>query len=236
MKKRYIICIMLLLAIITFIGCTNTEIVKKEDEISNIKQIETTNLVAPFKEIDLEYWRVGESLYVKNNSSKVFKVELTFLGLKTSPSSYTVTIDNLEPGSIQELTNNIIGEQKKVKAFETFSFGYGIIIIPEDYIYSTMSIYDIDDNLSQFNFLYDEEKKQYYYYEKDKSITYCTKNKSQNIIVKIDTENRSSLEYGNNEDEEQFTYDWYYKFDDNNKWIKGGTLDTIDEIKENLNV
>lgn len=228
MQKKHFYIIISILLCVSLVGCSNNKAEKKEV----IPTIKTNRLAADYKGIDLEYWRIGESLYVKNNSDKPINAEFYFINEDAWQKTYNVNVTDLKPNSIGEMTCSITfwntGRNATYKAFEKQN--KAINVYPDSYTFYSANATCTEDRA--IDFYYDLEKEQFYYYEEDgNTMTYCDKTREQTIEIKIDEDSKSETYDGN---KDVFEYDWYYRFSSDDKWIDGGIQNTKKEISEIL--
>lgn len=234
MKKLLSIILCLILGL-SIVGCTSNS---KTPEKQIIPTIKTNRLIVDFENIDFEYWRIGESLYIKNNSDKPISVEFTFKDEDGLQEFYDVSITDLNPNDIGELFCSFItwdtNKEVKYKAFEIQN--KAISVYPDRYDYDVIKVYK--DDGSDFWFWYDLEKEQFYHYGEDENTqTYCNNTGKQEVEINIDEDSKSVAIYGNVENEEdKYGYDWSYRFNSDDEWIEGGLNDTKKEISEQLNL
>ncbi|MEW9079854.1 hypothetical protein [Terrisporobacter glycolicus] len=232
MKKKYFYIIISILLCISLVGCSSNKTEKKEI----IPTIKTNIIAADYKGIDFEHWRIGESLYIKNNSDKPINAGFTFINEDALQKTYHVDITDLKPNSIGEMTCSITfwntGRAATYKAFEPQH--KAINVYPDNYTFHSANVSCTEDR--SIDFYYDLEKEQFYYYEEDGNTkTYCNKKGKKTLEIDINEDSKSVVVYGDVEEEEdKYGYDWSYRFNSNDEWINGGYSNTKKEISEIL--
>lgn len=202
---------------------SNSEQVQGKIETTTIT---TDRLIDKNESIDLEYWRIYESLYVKNNSEDLSKVEFSFRdedGLIID--NYSVSVSDLKHNEIKELTEIIPtteGTEEELKAFEIRHL-VGGSVYPDDFTYSSVSVRN-KNGIKENSFYFDEDSEHFYYYDKNDKKHYCDTEGNQKV----------EIEYIQTDENNEY-FDWSYRFYQQEEWIEGGYFNNKHDIMKTLN-